>query len=92
MGILAKTISASVPFVADIAERIAEGEPGINGVMMESFLVPGKQAHDEDMIRRHGKEALTYGQSITDACMGWDATVSALNELARAVHTRGHSA
>ena len=60
--------------------------------MMESFLVPGKQPHDEDMIRRHGKETLTYGQSITDACMGWDATVSALDELARAVHTRGHGA
>lgn len=77
--------------VTDIAERIAESEPGINGVMMESFLVPGKQTHDEDMIRRHGKEALKYGQSITDACMGWDATVSAFDELARAVHTRGHS-
>ena len=78
--------------VANIAERIAEGEPGINGVMMESFLLPGKQTHDEDMIRRYGKKALTYGQSITDACMGWDATVSALDELARAVRTRGHGA
>ncbi|MDN8625229.1 MULTISPECIES: 3-deoxy-7-phosphoheptulonate synthase [Corynebacterium] len=78
--------------VADIAERIAEGEPGINGVMMESFLVPGKQAHDEDMVRRHGKGTLAYGQSITDACMGWDATTSALDELARAVHTRGRDA
>lgn len=78
--------------VADIAERIAEGEPGINGVMMESFLVSGKQAHDEDVIRRRGTEVLTYGQSITDACMGWDATTSALDELARAVHARGRGA
>ncbi|MEJ4112696.1 3-deoxy-7-phosphoheptulonate synthase [Corynebacterium kroppenstedtii] len=78
--------------VSDIAERIAEGEPGISGIMMESFLVPGQQSHDEAMIRQHGREALTYGQSITDGCMGWETTVSALEELARAVHARGHKA
>ena len=40
---------------------------GIIGVMMESFLVDGRQ----DLVDR---ARLVYGQSITDACMGWEAT------------------
>jgi 3-deoxy-7-phosphoheptulonate synthase len=49
--------------------------------MLESFLVPGRQDQVE------GKP-LTYGQSITDACMGWDATEVALETLAKAVQAR----
>ena len=70
------------PAVAhDIAAQIAQGEPGIIGVMMESFLVDGRQDLKD---RKH----LVYGQSITDACLGWEMTVPVLRELAAAVRAR----
>jgi 3-deoxy-7-phosphoheptulonate synthase len=49
--------------------------------MLESFLVDGRQ----DFAAR---TALTPGQSITDACMGWDMTIPVLRDLAAAVRTR----
>jgi 3-deoxy-7-phosphoheptulonate synthase len=49
--------------------------------MLESFLVAGRQDVAD------GRE-LTYGQSITDACMDWDATVDVLDGLAAAVRDR----
>ena len=70
------------PAVArDIAAQIAQGEPGIIGVMMESFLVDGRQDLKD---RKH----LVYGQSITDTCMGWEMTVPVLHELAAGVRAR----
>ncbi|HEY0532156.1 MAG TPA: 3-deoxy-7-phosphoheptulonate synthase [Actinoplanes sp.] len=64
------------PHVADdVAAQVAGGQRGISGVMLESFLVPGRQ--------ELGGE-LTYGQSITDACMGWDTTIEVLERLATA--------
>jgi len=70
------------PLVAkDIAAQVAQGETAIFGVMMESFLVEGRQ----DLVT---PSTLRYGQSITDACMGWDTTVDVLAELAAAVRTR----
>ncbi|MEV6299169.1 3-deoxy-7-phosphoheptulonate synthase [Actinoplanes sp. NPDC051861] len=64
------------PIVAeDVAQQMEAGQRGISGVMLESFLQPGRQ--------NLGGE-LTYGQSVTDACMGWDATVSVLERLATA--------
>ncbi|MQA96040.1 MAG: 3-deoxy-7-phosphoheptulonate synthase [Streptosporangiales bacterium] len=74
------------PTVADdIATRLAAGEPGITGVMLESFLLAGRQ----ELVL--GKAAgLTYGCSVTDACMDWDTTVQVLGTLANAVaHRRG---
>ncbi|MCI0548768.1 MAG: 3-deoxy-7-phosphoheptulonate synthase [Candidatus Rokubacteria bacterium] len=65
----------------EIAEQVARGERAIVGVMMESFLVEGRQ----DLKDR---AALRYGQSITDGCMGWEMTVSVLRELAAAVRDR----
>src|SRR5881296_3734099 len=65
----------------DIAEQVAHGEAAIFGVMMESFLVDGRQELADPA-------ALRYGQSITDACMGWEMTVPVLAELARAVRSR----
>ncbi|MBM2827241.1 MAG: 3-deoxy-D-arabinoheptulosonate-7-phosphate synthase [Dehalococcoidia bacterium] len=65
----------------ELARQIAQGERGIIGVMMESFLVDGRQ----DLV---DKAKLVYGQSITDACMGWDMTVPVLHELAEAVRAR----
>jgi 3-deoxy-7-phosphoheptulonate synthase len=67
--------------VQDVATQVAEGEPAIVGMMMESFLVDGRQ----DLV---DPGSLRYGQSITDACMGWDMTVPALAALADAVRAR----
>lgn len=65
----------------DVAQQIANGNNNIIGVMIESHLLPGRQ----DV--RAGK-ALQYGQSITDACLGWDDTVPLLQELTNAVEAR----
>ena len=65
----------------DVAGQIANGEPSIKGIMLESHLVAGNQKVVEG-------EPLTYGQSITDACMNWDDTDILLNTLADAVVKR----
>ena len=52
--------------------------------MLESFLVAGRQ----DL----GSGELTYGQSITDACMDWETTAEALDELAGCVSARRDAA
>ena len=67
----------------NIAEQIANGNKAISGVMIESHLVEGNQNGE-------GKEknSLTYGQSITDACIGWEDTEKVLRELATAVEKR----
>ncbi|MEF7613319.1 3-deoxy-7-phosphoheptulonate synthase [Aquincola sp. MAHUQ-54] len=67
---------------ADVAAQVAAGSPVPCGVMLESYLVEGRQ----DL--RHGREGLRYGQSVTDACIGWDATVGVLQGLAEAVAQR----
>jgi 3-deoxy-7-phosphoheptulonate synthase len=73
---------ARQPAVArEVAGQIALGEGGIAGVMAESFIVEGRQDAD-------GDAPLVYGQSITDACIGWDSTVTVLRELAGAVRRR----
>ncbi|MHB8646317.1 MAG: 3-deoxy-7-phosphoheptulonate synthase [Thermomicrobiales bacterium] len=64
-----------------IAAQIAGGETGIIGIMMESFLVDGRQ----DLVD-HAQ--LVYGQSVTDPCMGWEMTVPVLEDLAAAVRAR----
>ena len=67
--------------VSEIADQIAVGGGAIVGVMMESFLVAGRQDLASD-------EPLVYGQSITDACMDWDNTALTLDRLASAVRKR----
>ena len=70
------------PVVAgEIAAQIAQGEAGIVGVMMESFIVDGRQDLKDP-------KRLTYGQSITDACIGWEMTVPVLRDFAAAVRAR----
>ena len=66
---------------ADVAAQLAKGESRIVGAMVESHLNPGRQ----DLVP--GKP-LEYGVSITDACLGWDATVGVLDTLAAAVRQR----
>ncbi|WP_413111863.1 3-deoxy-7-phosphoheptulonate synthase AroG [Thaumasiovibrio sp. DFM-14] len=65
----------------DVCEQVAEGNHAIFGVMIESHLVEGRQ----DIV--DGNVA-TYGQSITDACIGWDDTALVLRQLSTAVEKR----
>ena len=71
--------------VTEIADQIAAGDGAIVGVMMESFLVAGRQDLESDA-------PLVYGQSITDACMDWDSTQLMLDRLASAVRKRREAA
>ena len=69
------------PEVLDhIGRQIARGDNRIIGVMVESNLVGGQQTL--------GKGPLVYGQSITDGCLAWEPTVTALRALARDVDAR----
>jgi 3-deoxy-7-phosphoheptulonate synthase len=65
----------------DIATQIAGGDARICGVMIESHINAGRQ----DLVPG---QSLQYGVSITDACIGWDATVDTLHMLAEAVRHR----
>jgi 3-deoxy-7-phosphoheptulonate synthase len=70
------------PAVAEsIAEQVAAGNQGLVGVMFESFLVAGRQEPGDPA-------SLTYGQSVTDACMDIPMTESALSTLAASVPAR----
>ncbi|MEJ2686574.1 MAG: 3-deoxy-7-phosphoheptulonate synthase, partial [Gammaproteobacteria bacterium] len=60
------------------------GDQRIFGVMIESHLQAGRQDLGDG-------RSLVYGQSVTDACIGWDDSVTLLQELARAVRQRRSS-
>ena len=64
-----------------VAGQVAAGERGITGVMLESFLVAGRQEPGH-------LPQLVYGQSVTDACMDFPATTAVLETLATAVRAR----
>ena len=66
----------------NIGAQVARGNRSIVGVMLESHLVGGRQD-----VPKNG-DGLTYGQSITDACLGWEDTVEVLHTLAANVRTR----
>ena len=59
----------------------------IAGIMLESFLVGGAQSLDVDKVAA-GQAELTYGQSVTDACMDWAITADVLANLARSSRAR----
>ena len=65
----------------DVGVQVAAGDRRIIGVMIESNLVAGRQ----DLVPG---VPLTYGQSITDGCIGWETTVEALERLAAASAAR----
>ncbi len=65
----------------DVSKQIASGDHRIIGVMIESHLIEGRQ----DIFP--GRPA-TYGQSITDACIGWEDTVEIFQVLGQAVRDR----
>ena len=66
---------------ADVCRQIEGGEERIFGVMIESHLQAGRQ----DVLPG---QQLVYGQSITDACLGWDDTVELIDALAAASRAR----
>jgi 3-deoxy-7-phosphoheptulonate synthase len=66
---------------ADIAAQMAAGEDRIFGVMVESYLQEGRQDLQPGL-------ALDHGVSVTDACLGWDDSLSLLEQLATAVRQR----
>ena len=68
-----KDFKRQMEVAADIANQLRNGEDHIMGVMVESHLVEGRQ-----------DKPVTYGQSITDACIGWPDTEALLAELAEA--------
>lgn len=76
-----KKFKEQIPVVENICKQVANGDKRIIGVMIESNLVEGNQKIDLE-------KGLVYGQSVTDACIGWEDTVKLLNELARAVRDR----
>jgi 3-deoxy-7-phosphoheptulonate synthase len=65
----------------DVCGQISGGDKAISGVMVESHIVEGRQ----DLVNG---EVATYGQSITDACIGWADTEILLAQLSEAVVTR----
>lgn len=65
----------------EVARQIAGGESGISGVMIESFLEEGRQEPGP-------RQTLRFGQSITDACLGWEDSLELLKSLAAAVKAR----
>ncbi len=77
----AKVPEKQILATAEIGDQVAAGNGAIVGVMLESFLVEGRQDLGE-------ADSLVYGQSITDPCIDWDHTVTALEGLAAAVRAR----
>ena len=76
-----KDHTRQVEVAKDIAGQIAAGQKGIAGVMLESYLVAGRQDYSSDGDN-------VYGQSITDACIDIPTTTAILSDLAQAVQAR----
>ncbi|MEL6438488.1 MAG: 3-deoxy-7-phosphoheptulonate synthase [Cyanobacteria bacterium J06621_8] len=74
-----KDYRQQVKVLDSINQQIKAGSENVAGVMIESHLVAGNQS-----IPNNGSPAV-YGQSITDACVGWETTETMLNDLASAV-------
>ncbi len=76
-----KDETRQIRVVEELAQRIAQGEDGISGIMMESFIESGNQSPAP-------LKDLVYGKSITDKCISWDDTNQLLHELAQAVRAK----
>lgn len=74
-----KNYAAQLSVVSHLAKKMAAGDQSVFGVMLESHLIAGKQTWSPN-------QPLRYGQSITDACLGWEDTEIALDELSHAIH------
>lgn len=76
-----KQFKNQIQVVESVAKQLATGDRRIIGVMLESHLNEGRQDHTPGC-------QLSYGQSITDACLGWEDSVAVLETLANAVKAR----
>ena len=76
-----KKYKKQLDVIENICGQLEKGSRKIMGVMIESNLVEGNQPLE-------GNPNLTYGQSITDGCIGWEDTVKAIDKLAKAVRAR----
>ena len=76
-----KMASRQAIVAGDVAHQVADGDQRIMGIMVEGHLVEGRQS------RELGKP-LAYGQSITDACLGWDDTAVLVERFAEAAVRR----
>ena len=74
-----KRFKQQIPVIESISDQILNGNDNIKGVMIESHLNEGNQKISE---------SLKYGQSITDACMGWEDTVMCLEMLSDVIDKR----
>lgn len=74
-----KQFKKQIDVVKNLAMQISNGNNALRGLMLESHLVEGNQSISDN---------LTYGQSITDACMSWDDTLSCLHKVSEAVQER----
>ena len=74
-----KQFKKQIDVVKDVAGQISDGNESLRGIMLESHLVEGNQSITDN---------LTYGQSITDACMNWDDTLNCLQTISEAVQKR----
>ena len=74
-----KQFKKQIDVVKNLAMQISNGNNALRGLMLESHLVEGNQSISDN---------LTYGQSITDACMSWDDTLSCLHRVSEAVQER----
>lgn len=80
-----KKFERQVEVARDIAAQISAGSRQIFGVMVESHLEEGAQKF---IPGKDDPAALAYGQSITDACLGWDDSETVLATLSKAVAAR----
>jgi 3-deoxy-7-phosphoheptulonate synthase len=69
----------------DVGTQISGGSKCVFGVMVESHLVAGAQKFNPG---QDDPAALAYGQSITDACLGWDDSLTVLDVLSEAIRAR----
>ncbi|KAI9227876.1 MAG: hypothetical protein DHS80DRAFT_31317 [Piptocephalis tieghemiana] len=86
-----KVFSKQPGVAKEVARQMASSGPtskALTGVMIESNLVEGRQ----DIPPSADLSSMTYGQSVTDACINWDSTVEVLDHLARAVQDRRKNA
>ena len=74
-----KQFKKQIEVINDLAEQISGGNGSLRGLMLESNLVEGNQSISDN---------LTYGQSITDACMNWSDTLECIQVVSEAVKKR----
>jgi len=79
-----KNYARQIDVGKDVASQVAGGDRRVFGVMIESHLKEGRQ----DLV---DPKTLVYGQSITDACLGWEDSIPLLDTLADAVRSRRQS-